>query len=688
MATYSLSSGRRRWNASSDAHRPGNRRRRPRARSPSMSPRGTGGARCGRSRRRTGTTSERQTVRTIEVLEDRDRIPRAGRAPSRDGIASTRRGTARRPRGRPSGSTARARGPPSFSATASTRKPAGHGDVLRLGDADACQRDRRGHPPRRDAPYRSAEPRPWQRSIARCPRASTRLRSSERPMRRLVLVVHLITLLTAAAAVAQEADRAPHAPARRPRDGTGARRRARAPDHTEPHRQAVPSTASMPAQAWCRTCCSACPGVTLRTRQGNRFQPSLTMRGFTSSPVTGLPQGLSVFLDGVRLNEPTVDEVNFDLIPLDDVERIEVVRDRPSCSDATPRRRHQSRERAAGARLARSSPEVAVGSFGRQEYRPQGQRLRAAVRLHRLGDPAAGNDGYRDASGSRVSRAFAKLGLGVSGSERPPSRISNSNNRIKQAGSLPESEVLRHPRRTFTAGRLLQPRAPSGESAQCSSRRSAEQRDHPPQRLRPRAEQRAVQRQPDPAKTSPPLHRQPLDGRDGASRLSHRDLRTPRRPWWPAVEYNAQQRHGGGPCACEDERARDRDVPDSSLTPTAHTRRRVLRSCGDTRRVRSRAAATRPQRRRTGPRRDVCCACDSNAGHQDVGESEDLGAIGDLPPVPPVERLSVKRRLFFADQVDVELLAAQRADEGVEADGHVLADRLLYIGDRLMEPRG
>ena len=39
--------------------------------------------------------------------------------------------------------------------------------------------------------------------------------------------------------------------------------------------------------------------------------------------VTGVPQGVSVFLDGVRINEPTVEEVNFDLIPLDDLERLE-----------------------------------------------------------------------------------------------------------------------------------------------------------------------------------------------------------------------------------------------------------------------------------------------------------------------------------------------------------------------------
>jgi len=48
-------------------------------------------------------------------------------------------------------------------------------------------------------------------------------------------------------------------------------------------------------------------------------------RGFSASPLLGTPQGLSVFLDGVRINEAFGDIVNWDLIPIQDVERIEVL---------------------------------------------------------------------------------------------------------------------------------------------------------------------------------------------------------------------------------------------------------------------------------------------------------------------------------------------------------------------------
>ncbi|MDO1767582.1 Plug domain-containing protein, partial [Escherichia coli] len=53
-------------------------------------------------------------------------------------------------------------------------------------------------------------------------------------------------------------------------------------------------------------------GVTLNSSQGNPYQPDVNYRGFTASPLLGTPQGLSVFQDGVRINEPFGDVVNWD----------------------------------------------------------------------------------------------------------------------------------------------------------------------------------------------------------------------------------------------------------------------------------------------------------------------------------------------------------------------------------------
>ncbi len=55
--------------------------------------------------------------------------------------------------------------------------------------------------------------------------------------------------------------------------------------------------------------------VTLEGTTTNLFQPTLRFRGFTASPLLGLPQGVAVHQHGVRINEPFGDTVQFDLIP-------------------------------------------------------------------------------------------------------------------------------------------------------------------------------------------------------------------------------------------------------------------------------------------------------------------------------------------------------------------------------------
>ena len=186
------------------------------------------------------------------------------------------------------------------------------------------------------------------------------------------------------------------------------------------------------------------PGVTLQNEQGTPFQPTLSLRGFSASSVTGLPQGLSVFLDGVRINEPTVEEVNFDLIPLEEAERIEVIRGASvlygrntlgGAINVITRRGEEIRE---------IVPELAGGSFGRQQY-----RLRASGEVRPFDYYVSVNqvmeDGYRDFTSARLSRAFVKLGVQAGDTDATVS-YQYSNNRIDQAGSLPQS-VLRDDRR-------------------------------------------------------------------------------------------------------------------------------------------------------------------------------------------------------------------------------------------------
>ncbi|GFO70925.1 iron complex outermembrane recepter protein [Bathymodiolus japonicus methanotrophic gill symbiont] len=60
--------------------------------------------------------------------------------------------------------------------------------------------------------------------------------------------------------------------------------------------------------------------VSVNDAQNNPLQPDIQYRGFTISPLMGLPQGLSVYTNGIRFNEPFGDSVHWDLIPKGAVE--------------------------------------------------------------------------------------------------------------------------------------------------------------------------------------------------------------------------------------------------------------------------------------------------------------------------------------------------------------------------------
>ena len=56
-------------------------------------------------------------------------------------------------------------------------------------------------------------------------------------------------------------------------------------------------------------------GVNVNDIQGSPYQADVTYRGSRASAILGAAQGLSVYMDGVRVNEPFGDVVNWDMLP-------------------------------------------------------------------------------------------------------------------------------------------------------------------------------------------------------------------------------------------------------------------------------------------------------------------------------------------------------------------------------------
>ena len=198
------------------------------------------------------------------------------------------------------------------------------------------------------------------------------------------------------------------------------------------------------------------PGVTLNDQQGNSWQMDLSFRGFRSTSVTGESQGLSVFVDGVRINEPTVEEVNFDLLPLDDIERLEVIRGPAAVFGRnTLGGVINIITRRGVPPVYEIVPEVEGGSFGRQKYRLRLGGASAPLDYY-LAGTFFREDGWRDVSASRVGRIFAKIGFKSGGTDATIS-YQRAENRIEQPGSLPLSDLQRDRTQNYTGGDFFKP---------------------------------------------------------------------------------------------------------------------------------------------------------------------------------------------------------------------------------------
>ncbi len=66
-------------------------------------------------------------------------------------------------------------------------------------------------------------------------------------------------------------------------------------------------------------------GVHINEMNANPFQPDVNYRGYTASGLLGTPEGLSVYVDGVRQNQPFGDVVSWDLIAKDAISEVTLV---------------------------------------------------------------------------------------------------------------------------------------------------------------------------------------------------------------------------------------------------------------------------------------------------------------------------------------------------------------------------
>ncbi|CAB3810687.1 TonB-dependent receptor [Paraburkholderia fynbosensis] len=148
----------------------------------------------------------------------------------------------------------------------------------------------------------------------------------------------------------------------------------------------------------------------LNEAQGNPWQVDVNYRGFTASPVLGTPQGLSVFLDGVRINEPFGDVVNWDLIPQAAIDTIQVIPGSNPTFGLNTLGGAVAVTTKNGKSNSGGEAEVQLGSWGRKLAQIQQGGVIGNTNLdYYFTANATNDDGWADHNSSRLRQAFGKL---------------------------------------------------------------------------------------------------------------------------------------------------------------------------------------------------------------------------------------------------------------------------------------
>ncbi|WP_420467075.1 TonB-dependent receptor [Panacagrimonas sp.] len=188
---------------------------------------------------------------------------------------------------------------------------------------------------------------------------------------------------------------------------------------------------------------------------GSPFQPDLFYRGYSISPLLGLPQGLAVYLDGVRVNEPFGDTVNFDLIPLIALQRADLI---PG-SNPVFGRNTLAGALALSTKTGFDAPGVGLhlsaGEFGRRGASAEYGVAAESAALY-LAAEHFEEDGWRDFSDSRASRLFMRGTWLADDHTQLDASLQAADNRVRGNGATPlallEAEgreaVFTHPDQT------------------------------------------------------------------------------------------------------------------------------------------------------------------------------------------------------------------------------------------------
>ena len=170
--------------------------------------------------------------------------------------------------------------------------------------------------------------------------------------------------------------------------------------------------------------------------QNNPFQPDVQYRGFTASPLLGLPQGISVYLNGVRFNEPFGDTVNWDLIPLAALDTVALYSGSNPAFGQNTLGGALALQTKNGFSYTQNELEARFGNFGQQQFTVQSGGNQGNWGYYFVANNYQ-EDGWRDHSESELQQMLATLSY-ASDVRTIDFTFSANNNEMLGNGAIPE----------------------------------------------------------------------------------------------------------------------------------------------------------------------------------------------------------------------------------------------------------
>jgi outer membrane receptor protein involved in Fe transport len=150
-------------------------------------------------------------------------------------------------------------------------------------------------------------------------------------------------------------------------------------------------------------------GVSVSESADNPFQLDINYHGFTASPLLGTPEGLSVYVDGVRVNESFGDTVNWDLIPQSAISTVTLMSGSNPVFGLNTLGGALSVKTKSGHDDPGTEIEAYGGSFGRRSFEAETGGALGNFDYFLTGD-YFDETGWRDNSPTRVYQGFGKVG--------------------------------------------------------------------------------------------------------------------------------------------------------------------------------------------------------------------------------------------------------------------------------------